>query len=259
MSSKFRAVDRNTPYLLPPSVQDWLPDDHLARFVVDIVEPLDLVPCPANKCDYSWPFGPPAALLRLVWNPPHGVVALSGNGNALAGNPNGLAPKTHLFAGQDTRRTGASVRWRREGPVPSVAAAGPAVPRLRHWGLFDPQAEACDLRFGGVPVHCGQHASGPRHDCGLPQAFFKELQGLFVQVLLIARETGLLKLSNVSLDGTKVRALYARRKSTVETVFGIIKETMGFRRFHLRGLEAVRGEWTLTCLAWNLKRMHALG
>ena len=54
------------------------------------------------------------------------------------------------------------------------------------------------------------------------------------------------------------RALYARRKSTVETVFGVIKETMGFRRFHLRGLEAVRGEWTLTCLAWNLKRMHAL-
>ncbi len=54
------------------------------------------------------------------------------------------------------------------------------------------------------------------------------------------------------------RALYARRKSTVETVFGIVKETMGFRRFHLRGLEAVRGEWTLACLAWNLKRMHAL-
>ena len=52
--------------------------------------------------------------------------------------------------------------------------------------------------------------------------------------------------------------LEARRKSTVETVFGIIKETMGFRRFHLRGLAAVRGEWTLTCLAWNLKRMHAL-
>ena len=54
------------------------------------------------------------------------------------------------------------------------------------------------------------------------------------------------------------RAVYARRQSTVETVFGIVKEAMGFRRFHLRGLEAVRGEWTLTCLAWNLKRMHAL-
>ena len=42
MSSKFRPVDRDTLYLLPPSVQDWLPDDHLARFVVDIVERLDL-------------------------------------------------------------------------------------------------------------------------------------------------------------------------------------------------------------------------
>ena len=42
MSSKFRTVDRDTLYLLPPSVQDWLPDDHLARFVVDIVERLDL-------------------------------------------------------------------------------------------------------------------------------------------------------------------------------------------------------------------------
>ena len=52
------------------------------------------------------------------------------------------------------------------------------------------------------------------------------------------------------------KALYAKRKSTVETVFGVIKEVMGFRRFHLRGVEAVRGEWTLVCMAWNLKRMH---
>ena len=54
------------------------------------------------------------------------------------------------------------------------------------------------------------------------------------------------------------KAIYARRKATVETVFGIIKEVMGFRRFHLRGLSAVSGEWTLISLAWNLKRMHAL-
>ena len=38
----FRPVDRATPYLLPPSVEDWLPKDHLARFVVDIVDQLDL-------------------------------------------------------------------------------------------------------------------------------------------------------------------------------------------------------------------------
>ena len=55
------------------------------------------------------------------------------------------------------------------------------------------------------------------------------------------------------------RAIYAKRKSTVETVFGIVKEVMGFRRFHLRGLDAAQGEWNLVCLAWNLKRMYALG
>jgi len=42
MSGRFVSVDRNTAYLLPPSVQDWLPENHLARFVVEIVEQLDL-------------------------------------------------------------------------------------------------------------------------------------------------------------------------------------------------------------------------
>jgi hypothetical protein len=54
------------------------------------------------------------------------------------------------------------------------------------------------------------------------------------------------------------KALYAKRKSTVETVFGIIKQVQGFRQFLLRGLDSVQSEWTLVCIGWNLKRMHAL-
>jgi len=54
------------------------------------------------------------------------------------------------------------------------------------------------------------------------------------------------------------KAVYATRKSTVETVFGIIKQVQGFRQFLLRGLDAVQGEWSLVCIGWNLKRMHAL-
>lgn len=53
-------------------------------------------------------------------------------------------------------------------------------------------------------------------------------------------------------------ALYRLRKSTVEPVIGIIKETLGFRQFSLRGLFAAGGEWTLVCLAYNLKRLHTL-
>ncbi len=51
---------------------------------------------------------------------------------------------------------------------------------------------------------------------------------------------------------------YALRKQTPEPVFGIIKSVMGFRQFMLRGLEKVRGEWSLVTMAWNIKRMFAL-
>src|SRR6201981_3935449 len=40
--SNFREVDRETGFLLPPSVNEWLPGQHLARFVVEVVESLDL-------------------------------------------------------------------------------------------------------------------------------------------------------------------------------------------------------------------------
>lgn len=60
--------------------------------------------------------------------------------------------------------------------------------------------------------------------------------------------------------GTKAgKKLYALRKQTVEPVFGIIKEAMGFRRFSMRGLEKVDLEWTLVTAAYNLKRLFHLG
>ena len=51
------------------------------------------------------------------------------------------------------------------------------------------------------------------------------------------------------------RALYARRKVNVEPVFGQIKEGRGFRRFLLRGLANIRGEWSLVCLTHNLLKI----
>ncbi len=49
------------------------------------------------------------------------------------------------------------------------------------------------------------------------------------------------------------RALYRLRQQTVEPVFGIIKEALGFRRFSLRGLAGAELEWTLVCLAYNVQ------
>ena len=60
------------------------------------------------------------------------------------------------------------------------------------------------------------------------------------------------------LEITEGKWLFAKRKSTIEPVFGIIKQALGFRQFLLRGLENVEKEWNLVCMAWNIKRMHAL-
>ena len=54
------------------------------------------------------------------------------------------------------------------------------------------------------------------------------------------------------------KTLYKLRQQTVEPVFGIIKSVLGFRQFRLRGREKVSLEWTLVCLAYNLKRLHRL-
>lgn len=54
------------------------------------------------------------------------------------------------------------------------------------------------------------------------------------------------------------KALYKQRKQTVEPVFGIIKEVLGFRRFSMRGKEKAETEWGLVCLSYNLKKMFNL-
>jgi transposase len=60
------------------------------------------------------------------------------------------------------------------------------------------------------------------------------------------------------LKTKKGKAVYKKRKETVEPVFGIIKSVMGFRQFMLRGLEKVNTEWALVRLSYNFKRMHNL-
>lgn len=61
------------------------------------------------------------------------------------------------------------------------------------------------------------------------------------------------------LETKEGREIYSQRKQTVEPVFGIIKEALGFRRFLLRGCEKVSLEWGLVSTSYNLKRLFNLG
>ena len=60
------------------------------------------------------------------------------------------------------------------------------------------------------------------------------------------------------LQSPNGKKLYALRKQIPEPVFGIIKSVLGFRQFLLRGIDRVRGEWSLVTMAWNMKRMFVL-
>ena len=74
MKVRFVEVDRETLYLLPPSIQDWLPEKHLARFVVEIVEQLDLQPLKASYCGRgSRPYNPEMLVALLFYGYATGV------------------------------------------------------------------------------------------------------------------------------------------------------------------------------------------
>jgi len=90
------------------------------------------------------------------------------------------------------------------------------------------------------------------------QSHNQPLQERFAQAEPLPEKVGPVDKMKHRLKTDIGRKLYAKRKSTVEPVFGIIKQVIGFRQFLLRGFEAVSGEWLLVSMAWNLKRMFAL-
>ncbi len=151
--SNFRPVDRETGFLLPPSVDEWLPERHLARFVVDVIEGLDLT-----------------ALVK----------AYRGSGSA------SYHPSVLL------------------GLLVYGYATGVFSSRALERATYDSVA----FRFIAANDH-------PDHDtiATFRRRFLSEVEGLFVQVLMLAREAGLLKLGTVALDGTKVHAHASRHRA----------------------------------------------
>jgi len=115
-------------------------------------------------------------------------------------------------------------------------------------------ADAFDrLEKEGIEIYCSVHredAHSERHYDFRPEKPSKRKPREATDPRLIAMRE--------KLRTGEGKAIYGKRNHTVEPVFGIIKEAMGFREFSLRGKEKVSGEWTLVCLAYNLKRLHKL-
>jgi transposase len=67
VSDHFRPLDRNTLFLLPPSLQEWLPENHLARFVADIVAKLDLSSLRAKYAGRGYEAYQPEMMVALLF------------------------------------------------------------------------------------------------------------------------------------------------------------------------------------------------
>jgi transposase len=151
--SNFRPINRDMDFLMPPSVDEWLPERHLARFVVEVVEGLDLRSMSGSYRGSGEASYPPQLLLGLIIY--------------------GYA--TGVFSSRKLERA-----------------------------TYDSVA----FRF----VAANQH---PDHDtiATFRRRFLPQIEALFVQVLGVAREMGVLTLGTVALDGTKILANASRHSA----------------------------------------------
>src|SRR5690348_11452595 len=149
----FRPVDRDTGFLMPPSVDDWLPEKHLARFVVEVIASLDLRAMLGSYRGSGEASYHPAVLLGILVY--------------------GYA--TGVFSSRKLERA-----------------------------TYDSVA----FRF----VAANQH---PDHDtlAVFRRRFLEDIKTLFVEVLQLAREMGVLKLGTIALDGTKIHANASRHSA----------------------------------------------
>ena len=121
------------------------------------------------------------------------------------------------------------------------------------------EAMLTDTGYRSESNTTGCHAAGITPYCPAGrQSHHPPVEERFTEPPALAPDADVVQAMDHRLATVEGRAIYALRKSTVEPVFGIIKSVLGFRQFHLRGLDAVSGEWTLVTMAWNLKRLFNL-
>ena len=132
-------------------------------------------------------------------------------------------------------------------------AAGSPTNVLSDTGYYSAQGVADVENYGGGPT---VYAAQKRHHHGRSVADLEErddppaphLPGASIAEIMAHR-----------LETAVGKALYKLRKETVEPLFGIVKEVLGFRRFSMRGKEKANIEWDLVSVSMNIKRLHKLG
>ncbi|HEY0796940.1 MAG TPA: IS1182 family transposase [Acidisarcina sp.] len=156
MNKRFRSCSYDQPFLLPPSLQDWLPENHLARFIADVMNELDL------------------SSIYVSYE--------RSDGRGLSAYHPVLMARLLLYG----------------------YCIGITSSRKIEQATYDSVA----FRYLSADQH-------PDHDtlAAFRQEHVKALADLFVQALRLCEKAGLVKLGNVSIDGTKMKANASTRRS----------------------------------------------
>jgi transposase len=154
MAKTFRPYDPDQSYLLPPSLRDWLPPDHLVYFVSDLADGLDLTAIfDTYEEERGYPPYHPLMLVKVL----------------LYGYAVGIRSSRKLE-----------------------------------------RASKEDVAFR---VLCAGNEPNFRTISDFRKRHLEALAGLFAQVLLVAKEAGLVKLGHVAIDGSKVKANASKHKA----------------------------------------------
>jgi transposase len=154
--ARFRTYNQDQLFLLPPSLKDWLKENHIARFISDVVDSLDLsaiINTYKHKDERGYPAYHPAMMLKIL----------------IYGYSRGIYSSRKISA-------------------------------------------ACEDDVAFRVLSSNQH---PDHDSitRFRRKHLEEFKNLFLQVLELAEEAGLVKLGHVSLDGSKIKANASKNKA----------------------------------------------
>ena len=297
MSKNFRTCDLEQVFLLPPSLQDWLPENHLARFIADVTNELDLSKIVAvyeRKDGRGMAAYHPAMMVRvLLYGYCRGVVSSRKIERAT------YEDVAFRFLAADQHPDHDSISSFRQAHLQSLAE------------LFTQALRLCDkaglIKLGHVAIdgtklkanaskhkamsyermvekekqlreevdkllaqaaqadadEDAQYGKGKRGD-ELPAELARRVAEGRNQLVGASTEPpqpskSVAETMRDKLRTTAGQAVYKMRKAVVEPVFGQITEQRGLRGFLMRGKEKVSAEWQIICLTHNLLKLFQAG
>ena len=241
-------------YLLPPTPRDWLPEGHLAYFILDLMDELDLSALedvlqakdpanshPAVHRPKTETDGTPKPKAQRNFTDPDSRIMRDGTGafsqtyNAQAAVTDGtqIIVACPLSISRRTPTTWCPC-WRRWSKPPEpIQPCSQPTPATEN-------AAWCEQQ--GIDAYISTRRT--RHGPSPPEGEEPEVEPTTAKERMAAK-----------VATEKGRAMYRQRKFIPEPGFGQIKEARGFRRFLLRGMPKVRLEWSLVCTTHNLLKL----